>query len=322
MMTTRAMPTTTQRDVRARAKAKSAKAKARKAERAQKNKQQMADLAAKRASNDGDDDEGDDEENGNDAVGSSATSGGNAAAYESTDMVFHAMNLGGSYKKRTGEKLLTGDVMVHDAAKALFNAPFCCASHDAEDTFNYGNKAALALWELGWEEFVGMKSTRSADEEDSATQEERRALLDKAASEGLITNYSGVRMSSTGKKFRIENATVWTMTNADGDKTGQAVRFDKVVRLNADGTDGQVIVVDDNGNWVEYVPEPEPEPVDMDAIRARVEELATAVETQANAVRELKDNGGTNADDDVKAAVKILLDLKTELSDEQAKLEG
>jgi len=313
MTTTRAMPTTTQRDVRA--KAKSAKAKARKAERAQKNKQQMADLAAKRASNDGDD------EDGNDAAGSSAASG-NAAAYESTDMVFHAMNLGGSYKKRTGEKLLTGDVMVHDAAKALFNAPFCCASHDAEDTFNYGNKAALALWELGWEEFVGMKSTRSADEEDSATQEERRALLDKAASEGLITNYSGVRMSSTGKKFRIENATVWTMTNAAGDKTGQAVRFDKVVRLNADGTDGQVIVVDDNGNWVEYVPEPEPEPVDMDAIRARVEELAAAVETQANAVRELKDNGGTNADDDVKAAVKILLDLKAELSDEQAKLEG
>jgi len=319
MTTSRATP----RDVRARAKAKSAKAKARKAERAQKNKQQMADLAAKRAAN-GDDDEGEDGDDKNDATrseGSSAPSG-NAAAYESTDMVFHALTLGGSFKKRTGEKLLTGDVMVHDAAKALFNAPFCCASHDAEDTFNYGNKAALALWELEWEEFVGMKSTRSADEEDSATQEERRALLDKAASEGLITNYSGVRMSSTGKKFRIENATVWTMTNADGDKTGQAVRFDKVVRLNADGTDGQVIVVDDNGNWVEYVPEPEPEPVDMDAIRARIEELAALVETQANAVRELKDNGGTNADDDVKAAVKILLDLKAELSDEQAKLEA
>ena len=65
------------------------------------------------------------------------------------------MDLGGSYKTKTGEKLLTGNVMVHDAAKALFSAPFACASHDKDDVFNYGNKAALALWELPWEEFVG-----------------------------------------------------------------------------------------------------------------------------------------------------------------------
>lgn len=37
-------------------------------------------------------------------------------------------------------------------------------------------------------------------------------------------------------------------------------------------------------------------------------------------VRELKDNGGTNADDDVKAAVSVLLDVKAKLSEAEAKL--
>ncbi len=66
--------------------------------------------------------------------------------------------------------------MVQEASKALWEAPFVCASHDAEDTFNYGNKAALALFDLTWEQFVGMKSTKSAEDEDDI-QSERRELL-------------------------------------------------------------------------------------------------------------------------------------------------
>jgi Cys-tRNA synthase (O-phospho-L-seryl-tRNA:Cys-tRNA synthase) len=147
-------------------------------------------------------------------------------------------------------------------------------------------------------------------------------LLDKAASDGLITNYSGVRMSSTGKKFRVENATVWTMTNGDGVKTGQAVRFEKVVRLNADGSDGDAMVVNENGEWVkDVVASPaEDKVVDVDAVKALVAELSAQVEAQAAVVRELKDNGGTNADDDVKAAVSVLLDVKAKLSEAEAKL--
>ncbi|ABO97999.1 predicted protein, partial [Ostreococcus lucimarinus CCE9901] len=140
-------------------------------------------------------------------------------------MVFHALDLGLSYKKATGTKLVEGNVMVHDAARALFRAPFACASHDGNDVFNYGNQAALELWEMEWDAFVGMSSKKSADEADEATQAERRALLDRAASDGVIMNYSGVRVSSRGAKFRIEDATVWTMKDGDGNKTGQAVRF-------------------------------------------------------------------------------------------------
>jgi hypothetical protein len=168
-----------------------------------------------------------------------------------------------------------------------------------------------------------MKSTKSADVEDATTQAERRALLDKAASDGLITNYSGVRMSSTGKKFRIESATVWTMTDGDGVKTGQAVRFEKVVRLNADGSDGDAMVVNENGDWVKMdvaAPPAEDDVVDVEAVKALVAELSAQVEVQAAVVRELKDNGGTNADDDVKEAVAVLLSAKAKLSEAEAKL--
>ena len=225
---------------------------------------------------------------------------------------FHALDLGLSYKKATGTKLVEGNVMVHDAARALFRAPFACASHDGNDVFNYGNQAALELWEMEWDAFVGMSSKKSADEADEATQAERRALLDRAASDGVIMNYSGVRVSSRGAKFRIEDATVWTMKDGDGNKTGQAVRFDRVVRLQPDGSDGEVRVVNDEGHWVTRVDEPTGEAPAVDA--AKIEELSAAVDAKAAEVRALKDAGLTNADDDVKAAVKVLLDLKSQLS--------
>jgi len=67
-------------------------------------------------------------------------------------------------------------------------------------------------------------------------------------------------------------------------------------------------------------PPAEDEIVDVDAVKALVAELSAQVEAQAAVVRELKDNGGTNADDDVKAAVSVLLDVKAKLSEAEAKL--
>jgi hypothetical protein len=288
------------RDVRARAKDKK-----RKAARAAKQREFARDLATTTPRDGAAGDEDEDEA----AIGSGGTS---AARHETAEMVFHALDLGLSYKKATGTKLVEGNVMVHDAARALFRAPFACASHDGNDVFNYGNQAALELWEMEWDAFVGMSSKKSADEADEATQAERRALLDRAASDGVIMNYSGVRVSSRGAKFRIEDATVWTMKDGDGNKTGQAVRFDRVVRLQPDGSDGEVRVVNDEGHWVTRVDEPTGEAPAVDA--AKIEELSAAVDAKAAEVRALKDAGLTNADDDVKAAVKVLLDLKSQLS--------
>ena len=92
--------------------------------------------------------------------------------------------------------------------------------------------------------------------------------------------------------------------------------------MNADGSDGDAMVVNENGEWVKDVvaPSAEDEVVDVDAVKALVAELSAQVEAQAAVVRELKDNGGTNADDDVKAAVSVLLDVKAKLSEAEAKL--
>lgn len=66
--------------------------------------------------------------------------------------------------------------------------------------FNYGNRRALELWELSWEEFTCMPSHKSAE---PVTQEERDRLLALAPTKGFVSNYSGVRISSTGKRFYI-----------------------------------------------------------------------------------------------------------------------
>jgi len=205
----------------------------------------------------------------------------------------------------------------------LFRAPFACASHDVNDVFDYGNKAALGLFEMSWDAFVGTRSTKSAAEDDGATQAERRALLDRAAEMGVIENYSGVRVSSTGRKFRIENATVWTIADGDGEKIGQAVRFDRVTRLNEDGTDGDVVVVNEEGDWVPYVAEPEPaapEPIDIESVKARVATLEEQVAAQGNRVRGLKDGGAKNDDPVVQAEVEVLKKLKSELASELEKI--
>ncbi|MEH2252614.1 MEKHLA domain-containing protein [Nostoc sp.] len=66
--------------------------------------------------------------------------------------------------------------------------------------FNYGNRKALKLWELSWEEFTKMPSRKSAQE---VVPEERDRLLAEAATKGFITNYSGIRTFSNGKRFYI-----------------------------------------------------------------------------------------------------------------------
>lgn len=79
-----------------------------------------------------------------------------------------------------------------------------------------------------------MPSTKSAQAEDGI-QSERRELLDKAAATGIVRDYSGVRQTSAGRRFEMHGATVWTITDSEGAKTGQAVRFDAFTWLDADG---------------------------------------------------------------------------------------
>jgi hypothetical protein len=42
-----------------------------------------------------------------------------------------------------------------------------------------------------------------------------------------VDDYSGVRVSKSGRRFRIERAIVWNLTDAAGTHCGQAASFDR-----------------------------------------------------------------------------------------------
>ena len=116
--------------------------------------------------------------------------------------------------------------MPRQAARAVFFAPFAVVSHDsaADPVFNYANKTALDLFGMTWEEFTSLPSRRSAEIPERA---ERARLLAEVRSKGFIGNYTGVRISKSGRRFRIANATVWNLADEDGTPRGQAAMFAK-----------------------------------------------------------------------------------------------
>ena len=136
----------------------------------------------------------------------------------------HANLLITSYRHWTGRNLIEPHHTAREQAQLLYEAPFVVASHGNEHDpiFNYANRTALALFESGWAEFTAMPSRLSAE---PVAREERARLLGRVNRDGFIDDYSGVRISSTGRRFRIRLATVWNVFDANGEPRGQAVMF-------------------------------------------------------------------------------------------------
>ena len=109
--------------------------------------------------------------------------------------------------------------------QALYHAPFGVLSHDtaADPCFTYANLAAQTQFEMPWSEIVGLPSRLSAE---PLVQAERESLLARVASQGYIDDYSGVRIARSGRRFMIQNATVWNLVTQDGLVLGQAACFE------------------------------------------------------------------------------------------------
>ena len=133
----------------------------------------------------------------------------------------HARLLSESYYAVTGRELI--DCPREQLGEELYFAPFALVSHDtAEDpVFNYANKTALDLFEMSWEQFTSLPSRKSAEQ---PLREERARLLAAVNTKGFIDDYTGIRIASTGRRFFIENATVWKMSNQNK-ACGQAAMF-------------------------------------------------------------------------------------------------
>ena len=54
---------------------------------------------------------------------------------------------------------------------------------------------------------------------------EREILLATVARQGFIDDYRGIRISKNGRRFLIDQATVWNLLDENGAKCGQAATF-------------------------------------------------------------------------------------------------
>lgn len=111
-----------------------------------------------------------------------------------------------------------------EQAECLFNSPFVVASHGMQEdpVLNYGNRVALDLWEMDWEQFTQTPSRLTAE---PVNREARARMLSQAKKQGYISDYSGIRISNTGKRFWVEQAIIWTIQNPDGGVLGQGATF-------------------------------------------------------------------------------------------------
>jgi hypothetical protein len=122
---------------------------------------------------------------------------------------------------------LTGKPLVDDPSpEALWHAPRVIVAHgtEADPVFFYGNHMALDVFAMDFASFTRLPSRYSAE---PVNREERARLLERVTRDGFIDDYSGVRISATGQRFRIAQAVVWNLVAADGRFYGQAATFDQ-----------------------------------------------------------------------------------------------
>jgi hypothetical protein len=131
-----------------------------------------------------------------------------------------------SYFRLVKEELIPREGTPLEQAERLFRCSFVVASHGLQDDpiLNYGNQVALDLWEMNWEQFTKTPSRLTAE---PVNREERARILKQAQTHGYISDYRGIRISRSGKRFLVERATVWNIQKPDGTPLGQAATFSK-----------------------------------------------------------------------------------------------
>jgi hypothetical protein len=143
----------------------------------------------------------------------------------------HAQLLCSSYKHWTGKSLTVGNREPDELITALFETPFAIVSHGSESdpVFNFGNKVALDLFEVEWEKFIQLPSRYSVE---TTNRKQREELMQRVSNDGHMLDYSGVRISATGKRFKIEGATIWNIIDGNGHYLGQAAMFKNWIAIN------------------------------------------------------------------------------------------
>lgn len=131
-----------------------------------------------------------------------------------------------SYRRWLSKELVSREGTPDEQLQRLFEADFVVVSHgtQADPILNYANRTALTLWEM---DIPTLTSTPSRMTAEPVHRDERARLLERTTRNGYVDDYQGIRISSTGKRFRIERAIVWNLVDVYGTYCGQAATFEK-----------------------------------------------------------------------------------------------
>ncbi|HLP80510.1 MAG TPA: MEKHLA domain-containing protein [Nitrosomonas sp.] len=129
-----------------------------------------------------------------------------------------------SYAHWLGQDLIDRLGTSSQQAERLFQSNFVVASHgrDPDPILNYGNQKALVLWAMDWQHFTQTPSRLTAE---APIREERERMLEQARTQGYISNYRGIRISSAGQRFLVNNAIIWNIHDPNGVTIGQGATF-------------------------------------------------------------------------------------------------
>lgn len=129
-----------------------------------------------------------------------------------------------SHRALLGRELGDDPKCPPDPAFLYADAPFCLLAHDAgeDPRFVFANCAAQRCFEYSRDELIGLPSRLSAGPDD---RDERARLLSSVAERGYAEGYRGLRVAKSGRRFWIEDVTVWNVLDAQGRFQGQAAVY-------------------------------------------------------------------------------------------------
>lgn len=135
----------------------------------------------------------------------------------------HLRLLLSSYKHWTGKEIIAPEAG-QSIEEQLDESPLVVLSHGTEEdpVLNYGNRIARQLWEMDWDQFTSTPSRLTAE---PMERKERERFFEAVTKNGWVDDYTGIRISSTGKRFYILKATVWNLLDEEGNYYGQAAAF-------------------------------------------------------------------------------------------------
>lgn len=137
----------------------------------------------------------------------------------------HVGLLAASYRHWTGQPLVPATDEVDPVlSRCLYRAPFAVLSHGGggDPVFDYANRQAQLCFKMGWDDLTRLPSRLSAEPDHQA---ERDRLLQAVREHGFISDYAGVRIARSGRRFRIRDAVVWTLIDERERPVGQAALF-------------------------------------------------------------------------------------------------